>query len=162
MTLRHLIIRIGLGATVHTRNHVYCDINSLLNTIKLYDSQDTFINILYHLYSVPFLVNTPFCKIKGNRLLAVALNSSSVFRDPACSFNQDTVDAQIFPPLSLGICPQARFEGVTKRQLIYLPTKESHLTFTPAQIKSPLGWNYILIWYNNKFPFFHTPDCSPR
>lgn len=41
MTFRHLIIRIGLRPTVHTRNHVYCDIHSLLNKIKLYYSQDT-------------------------------------------------------------------------------------------------------------------------
>lgn len=102
--------------------------------------------IPFSISSVPFLVFTPSCKTKA--LLAVALNSCSVCSDPALIRTRWCTD---LPSLSLGICPQARFEGVTKRQLIYLPTKESHLTFTPAQIKSPLGWNYILIWYNNKF-----------
>jgi len=131
--------------TEHTIKHVSCNLMpslSPLNKTKLHQ-QDTFLNVL----CIQSHFSYSSCKPKA--LSAVALNSSSVCSDPALIRTRWCTD---LPSLSLGICPQARFEGVTKRQLIYLLTKESHLTFTPAQIKSSLGWNYILIWYNNKFP----------
>ncbi len=137
----------------HTRTHVWHDFCFLLNQTKHYKQDE---ELRHPLYPVPFLKHPLLWTWKESDFVVAfaVIPHVALIRTPSMHRSSS------LPPRSLGMCPQARFEGVTKRQLIYLPTKESHLTFPPAQIQSPLGWNYILIWYTNKIPFFLLPEIK--